>query len=53
MRRRGSARQTPSRLDRALEVAPQMVNHDNARTTGLCDRRDDQLSLDEVERILI
>lgn len=36
-----------------LEVAQQMANHENARTTGLYDRRDDQVSLDEVERILI
>jgi site-specific recombinase XerD len=36
-----------------LEIAQQMANHESARTTGLYDRRDDQLSLDEVERILI
>jgi site-specific recombinase XerD len=36
-----------------LEIAQQMANHDSARTTGLYDRRDDQVSLDEVERILI
>lgn len=36
-----------------LEVAQQMANHESARTTGLYDRRDDQLTLDEVERILI
>jgi len=36
-----------------LEVAQQMANHESARTTGLYDRRDDQVSLDEVERILI
>jgi integrase len=36
-----------------LEVAQQMANHESARTTGLCDRRNDQVSLDEVERILI
>lgn len=36
-----------------LEVAQQMANHESARTTGLYDRRDDQMSLDEVERILI
>jgi site-specific recombinase XerD len=36
-----------------LEVAQQMANHASARTTGLYDRRDDQISLDEVERILI
>ena len=36
-----------------LEIAQQMANHESARTTGLYDRRGDQVSLDEVERILI
>ncbi len=36
-----------------LEVAQQMANHESARTTGLYDRRDDAVSLDEVERIVI
>jgi site-specific recombinase XerD len=36
-----------------LEIAQQMANHESARTTGLYDRRDDHVSLDEVERILI
>jgi site-specific recombinase XerD len=36
-----------------LEIAQQMANHESARTTGLYDRRDDQVSLDEVERIVI
>ena len=36
-----------------LEVAQQMANHESSRTTGLYDRRSDQVSLDEVERILI
>lgn len=36
-----------------LEVAQQMANHESARTTGLYDRRQDQVSLDEIERILI
>ena len=36
-----------------LEVAQAMANHESARTTGLYDRRSDQVSLDEVERILI
>ncbi|MBI5721432.1 MAG: tyrosine-type recombinase/integrase [Burkholderiales bacterium] len=36
-----------------LEVAQQMANHESARTTGLYDRRSDQVSLDEVERIRI
>ena len=30
-----------------------MANRENARTTGLYDRRNDQVSLDGVERILI
>ena len=36
-----------------LEIAQRMANHESARTTRLYDRRDDQVSLDEVERILI
>lgn len=36
-----------------LEIAQRMANHESARTTGLYDRRDDQVSLDEVERIVI
>jgi len=36
-----------------LEVAQQMANHESSRTTGLYDRRNDQISLDEVERIVI
>lgn len=35
------------------EIAQQMANHESARTTGLYDRRDDEISLDEVERIVI
>jgi integrase len=35
------------------EIAQQMANHESARTTGLYDRREDELSLDEVERIII
>jgi len=34
-----------------LEIAQQMAAHESARTTGLYDRRDDEISLDEVERI--
>jgi hypothetical protein len=30
-----------------------MANRESARTTGLYDRRNDQVSLDEVERIVI
>ncbi len=36
-----------------LEVAQQMANHESARTTGLYDRRNDQVNLDEIERIVI
>lgn len=36
-----------------VEIAQQMANHESARTTGLYDRRNDQVSLDEVERIVI
>ena len=36
-----------------LEIAQRMANHESARTTGLYDRREDQVSLNEVERILI
>jgi integrase/recombinase XerD len=34
-----------------LEIAQQMAGHESARTTGLYDRRQDDISLDEVERI--
>ena len=34
-----------------LEIAQQMAAHESARTTGLYDRRNDQVSLDEIERI--
>ena len=36
-----------------LEVAQQMANHESAHTTGLYDRRQDQINLKEVERIRI
>jgi integrase len=36
-----------------LEVAQQMAAHESSRTTGLYDRRGDEVSLDEVERIAI
>jgi hypothetical protein len=36
-----------------LEIAQQMANHESARTTKLYDRRNDQVSLEEVERIVI
>ena len=34
-----------------LEIAQQMANHESSRTTGLYDRRSDDVNLDEVERI--
>jgi integrase/recombinase XerD len=34
-----------------LEVAQQMAGHESPRTTGLYDRRNDAVALDEVERI--
>jgi integrase len=41
------------RIGGKLEIAQQMANDESARTTGLYDRRNDQVSLDEVERIVI
>jgi integrase/recombinase XerD len=35
-----------------LEVAQQMAGHESARTTGLYDRRNDAVALDEVERVI-
>jgi integrase/recombinase XerD len=34
-----------------IEVAQRMAGHSNSKTTGLYDRRNDDVSLDEVERI--
>jgi integrase/recombinase XerD len=34
-----------------LEIAQQMAGHESSRTTGLYDRRNDAIALDEVERI--
>lgn len=36
-----------------VEVAQRVANHESARTTGLYDRREDEVSLDEIERITI
>ena len=36
-----------------LEKAAAMANHARTRTTQLYDRRRDEMSLDEVERILV
>jgi integrase/recombinase XerD len=35
-----------------LEVAQAMAGHESARTTGLYDRRNDTVALDEVERVV-
>ena len=35
------------------EIAQRMVGPANAKTTGLYDRRNDDIGLDEVERIVI
>ena len=34
-----------------LEIAYEITAHESSRTTGLYDRRDDDVNLDEVERI--
>lgn len=34
-----------------LEIAQQLAGYESARITGLYDRRNDQVALDEVERI--
>lgn len=39
--------------DGRLEIAQRMAGHSNAKTTGLYDRRGDEISLDEVEKIRI
>ena len=36
-----------------LETAQHIANHESPRTTKLYDRRQDEISLDEVERIAI
>jgi site-specific recombinase XerD len=35
------------------EIAQRMAGHESSRTTALYDRRDDEVAVDEVERILI
>jgi len=42
-----------SECARPLEKAAMIANHASTRTTQLYDRRNDEVSLDEVERILI
>jgi hypothetical protein len=36
-----------------VEIAQQIAGHESSRTSGLYDRRDDEITLDEVERIAI
>jgi site-specific recombinase XerD len=36
-----------------LEIAQQIAAHESSRTTGLYDRRSDEVSLDEIERIVL
>jgi len=36
-----------------LEVAQQIANHESPRTTKLYDRRHDEISLDEIEKIAV
>lgn len=36
-----------------LELAQQMAAHESARTTGIYYRRDEEITLDEVERVVI
>jgi integrase len=33
-----------------LEIAQQIATHESSRTSGLWDRRGDEISLDEIER---
>jgi hypothetical protein len=50
----GRSAPLPARL--AFDVSgsgTQMAAHESLRTTALYDRRDDQVAVDEVERILI
>lgn len=39
------------KIGASFEIAQQMAGHESARTTGLYDRRNDSVALDEVERI--
>jgi integrase len=34
-----------------LEIAQRMAGHSNAKTTGLYDRRNDDISISEVEKV--
>ena len=46
-------RQVPREMDHYSEVAQHIANHQSPRTTKLYDRRQDEISLDEIERIAI
>ena len=50
LRPRARAAAKPARV---LEHAQKMAAHASAKTTKLYDRRDDQVTLDEVERIVL
>ena len=50
---RGTGITTYLENDGELEKAAQMANHSSTRTTQLYDRRADEVTLDEVERIII
>ncbi len=39
--------------DGTLEYAQKLACHDSARATGLYDRRDEEVSLEEIEKIKI
>jgi integrase/recombinase XerD len=39
--------------DGRLEIAQQIAAHESSRTTGLYDRRGDEISLDEIARVRI
>lgn len=42
-----------ARADETLERAQQIAAHSSAKTTKLYDRRNDEITLDEIERIQI
>jgi hypothetical protein len=46
-----ATRETATALALSLEAAQRMAGHSNAKTTGLYDRRNDDSSVGEVERI--
>jgi hypothetical protein len=48
---RATSTRHTSRTAAGPEIAQQMAAHKSARTTGSYDRRNDEISLDEVERI--